>query len=221
MNDCGYKKIVRKNGTLDKFSSHFVKLILDNPVYAGYIAYGRRKTEKINGTRNEFHIVKQDEYDLFEGQHEAIIDRELWERTKAKMALNAFKREKTHSLEHAHVLSGIVKCPRCGAPMYGVVNCKKKKGSEEYYTDMWYYICKNRKNVSWHLCDCKTHIRQDVINEQVEAVVKEALKNADFSDDVLKTIGAEENIETLQKDLQRLNKERSKEEAKKSMLLAK
>ena len=62
MNDCGYKKIVRKNGTLDKFSSHFVKLILDNPVYAGYIAYGRRKTEKIDGTRNEFHIVKQDEY---------------------------------------------------------------------------------------------------------------------------------------------------------------
>ena len=221
MNDCGYKKIVRKNGTLDKFSSHFVKLILDNPVYAGYIAYGRRKTEKIDGTRNEFHIVKQDEYDLFEGQHEAIIDRELWERTKAKRALNAFKREKTHSLEHAHVLSGIVKCPRCGAPMYGVVNRKKKKGSEEYYTDMWYYICKNRKNVSGHLCDYKTHIRQDVINEQVEAVVKEALKNADFSDDVLKTIGAEENIETLQKDLQRLNKERSKEEAKKSKLLAK
>lgn len=76
-------------------------------------------------------------------KHVIKIKLTLW---VGKMRMkNAFKREKTHSLLHEHVLSGIVKCPVCGAPMYGVVNRKKKKGSEEFYTDMWYYICKNRK----------------------------------------------------------------------------
>lgn len=41
--------MIRKNGTLDMFSAHFVKLVLDNPVYAGYISYGRRKNEKKMG----------------------------------------------------------------------------------------------------------------------------------------------------------------------------
>ena len=35
LNNHGYKKKIRHNGTLDAFSSHFVKLILDNPVYKG------------------------------------------------------------------------------------------------------------------------------------------------------------------------------------------
>lgn len=39
----------------------------------GFAPYGRRSNEKIQGTRNEYHIVKQDEYDLFDGAHEAII----------------------------------------------------------------------------------------------------------------------------------------------------
>ncbi len=47
-----------------------------NPVYAGKIAYGRRAHEKIQGARNEYRIVKQDEYETYEGQHEAIIDPE-------------------------------------------------------------------------------------------------------------------------------------------------
>ena len=221
LNDNGYKKIVRKNGTLDMFSAHLVKLVLDNPVYAGYISYGRRKNEKIDGTRNEYHVVKQDSFEVFEGRHEAIIDRDLWERTKAKREINAFTREKRFSPDHAHVLSGIVKCPKCGAPMYGAVNRKKKKGKDEYYTDMWYYICKNRKSVSGHSCDYKTHIRQDIVDEQVTAIIKEALADADFTSDIFKKIGTESNLDELKKDLVRLKKVRSKEDTKKSKLLAK
>ena len=35
----GIKKIPRQNGTLETWSSHFIRLILDNPVYCGKIAY--------------------------------------------------------------------------------------------------------------------------------------------------------------------------------------
>lgn len=60
----------------EAFTGTFVKSVLDNPVYAGKIAYGRRAHEKIQGARNEYRIVKQDEYETYEGQHEAIIDLE-------------------------------------------------------------------------------------------------------------------------------------------------
>lgn len=62
LNTHGYKKKKRQNNTLDAFAPSFIKGVLDNPIYMGKMPYGRRATEKIPGTRNEFHVVKQDEY---------------------------------------------------------------------------------------------------------------------------------------------------------------
>lgn len=47
-------------------------------------------------------------------------------RVQAKRMKNSFKCEKTHSLLHEYILSGIIKCPVYSSPMYGVVNRKKK-----------------------------------------------------------------------------------------------
>ena len=54
-----------------------MKNVLYNPVYMGKIAYGRRRTEKKQGTRNEMHVVEQSEFPVYEGQHEAMQD---WEK---------------------------------------------------------------------------------------------------------------------------------------------
>lgn len=64
LNNSGYKKKLRQNNTIEGFSTSFVKGVLDNPIYCGKLAFGRRKNEKIPGTRNEYHIVKQKEYML-------------------------------------------------------------------------------------------------------------------------------------------------------------
>ncbi|WP_099203889.1 zinc ribbon domain-containing protein [Scatolibacter rhodanostii] len=131
------------------------------------------------------------------------------------------KPEKTHSLEHAHVLSGIVKCPLCGASMYGSVNRKKKKGAEGYYTDMWYYICKNRKNPSGKPCSFKTHIRQDIINTEVEAVIKWVLSDSDFNEIILKRVGSNNHLSELLQEQERLQTEKQKLETRKKKLLSK
>ena len=114
LNNHSYTKKLRQNGTIPGFSSNFVKDVLDNPVYMGKIAYGRRRTEKKLGTRNEMHVVEQDEFPIYEEQHEAIISEEDWNLAQDKQKINAFKPEKVIDPEHAHILSGILKCPCCG-----------------------------------------------------------------------------------------------------------
>lgn len=76
LNESGYVKKKRQNNTIDGFAASFVKGVIDNPVYCGKLAYGRRKTEKVQGKRNEFHVVKQDEFMVVDGEHEAIISAE-------------------------------------------------------------------------------------------------------------------------------------------------
>ncbi|MBQ9824607.1 MAG: recombinase family protein, partial [Solobacterium sp.] len=46
LNKHGYVKKMRQNNTIPGFSAHFVKNVLDNPIYMGKIAFGRHKTEK-------------------------------------------------------------------------------------------------------------------------------------------------------------------------------
>lgn len=40
LNSHGYTKKLRQNNTIPGFSTHFVKAVLDNPIYMGKIAYG-------------------------------------------------------------------------------------------------------------------------------------------------------------------------------------
>ncbi len=49
----GIKKKERQNGNSPYFSAHLIRQILDNPVYSGKISYGRRKNEKVAGTRGQ------------------------------------------------------------------------------------------------------------------------------------------------------------------------
>ena len=75
----------------------------------GKIAYGRRRTEKRTGIRNETYVVEQSDFHVYEGIHEAIISEEDWDLAQEKTFNNNYKREKIHDSEHAHFLSGILK----------------------------------------------------------------------------------------------------------------
>lgn len=48
--------------------------------------YGRRTKEKVEGTRDVYHQVKQKDYPIYDGLHQAIIDDDIWEQTRDKRA---------------------------------------------------------------------------------------------------------------------------------------
>lgn len=66
-------------------------MIIDNPVYSGKIAFGRRTREKVKGSKNEYRQVHQEEYILADGQHEAIISEELWNKAHEKREITGVK----------------------------------------------------------------------------------------------------------------------------------
>ena len=125
----GIHKIARHNGKNPLFDSALIRRIIKNPVYCGKIAYGRRKTEKVHGTRNEYKLVEQDDYLVVDGLHEGIVSEELWNQAQVKMIAQAKKYEHVNKAKDTktHLLSGLVKCPVCGAGMYGNKSIKHRK----------------------------------------------------------------------------------------------
>lgn len=68
------------------------------------------------------------------GLHEAIISEEVWNAAQAKLIAQAKKYEHVNKGkdERTHLLSGIVRCPVCGAGMYGNKSIKYKKDGTKY-----------------------------------------------------------------------------------------
>ena len=178
----GIRKIQRQNGKNPLFDAHLVRLILKNPVYCGKIAYGRRKTEKVHGTRNEYHLVEQDHFLLVDGLHEAIVSEEVWNAAQVKLISQAKKYEHINKGkdERTHLLSGIVKCPICGAGMYGNKSIKYKKDGTKY-KDFFYYGCKHRTMQRGHKCNYKKQIREELLDDAVAEVIVKLVSNPHFA----------------------------------------
>ena len=178
----GIRKIPRQNGKNPLFDAHLIRLILKNPVYCGKIAYGRRKMEKVRGTRNEYKLVEQDNYLLADGLHEPIVSEEVWQAAQVKLLAQAKRYEHVNrgKDEHVHLLSGIVKCPICGAGMYGNKSIKHKADGTKY-KDFYYYGCKHRSMIRGHKCDYKKQIREELLDDAVAEVIVKLVSNPKFA----------------------------------------
>lgn len=199
LNQNGYRKKIRQNNTMETFSSSFIKGVLDNPIYCGKLAFGRRKNEKIAGTRNEYHVVKQDSYLLNDGIHDEIISVEDWNLAQKKRQETGVGNEKVHSLEHEHILSGIIKCPICGSGMYGNVNRKKRKDGT-LYKDYFYYACKHRTFIDGHHCTYKKQWNEDKVNDAVAEIIGKLVNNTKFENEIRTKIGNSLDTKDLEKE---------------------
>ncbi|MGN1104913.1 MAG: recombinase family protein [Candidatus Coproplasma sp.] len=85
----GIKKKPRKETDIEGFSAHFIQQLIDNPVYCGKIAYGRRKHERVKGKKSEYRLVRQSDYCLVDGKHEGIVSEEVWQQAHENDLLRA------------------------------------------------------------------------------------------------------------------------------------
>lgn len=178
----GFQKLARQNGTSPLFSATLIRAILKNPVYCGKIAFGRRKLEKIHGTRNEYHQVPQENYLLVDGLHEGIVSEELWNAAQVKLLAQSKRYEPVNrsKTEQAHLLSALVKCPVCGAGMYSN-KCTKRKKDGTPYKSFSYYSCKHRKMQRGQKCDFNKQIQEEVLDNAVVEVIIKLVSNPKFA----------------------------------------
>ncbi len=178
----GFQKLARQNGTSPLFSATLIRAILKNPVYCGKIAFGRRKLEKIHGTRNEYHQVPQENYLLVDGLHEGIVSEELWNAAQVKLLAQSKRYEPVNrsKTEQAHLLSALVKCPVCGAGMYSN-KCTKRKKDGTLYKSFSYYSCKHRKMQRGQKCDFNKQIQEEVLDNAVVEVIIKLVSNPKFA----------------------------------------
>ena len=93
-----------------------IKDILSNPTYIGKIVWNRRKQKK--KTKNGHLIIsrpRNQEYLIYDGLHEPIIDNKTWDLVQEKRKQNAPKVSHNNIIQNP--LVGLVFCEKCGKPM--------------------------------------------------------------------------------------------------------
>jgi len=222
LNERGVTKKIRQNGTQEEINISFVRGVLENPVYDGKIAYGRRKHQLKEGSDYEYETVKPEEYILVDGEHEALIEHDIWiEACRLRKETGGQKKQK-YNFGRRHLLSGIIKCPVCGAGMYGNVNRKKYKGSDEIYSEYYYYQCKHRKPATGvKKCDYNLQWKQDMINEAVETIIYRLVHEQDFKDSLKSKIGAKIDTSEIDNELDSYKKQLQKAQHNKDRYIEK
>lgn len=208
LEEYGVSKIIRHNGKSPKFSASLLRKLIQNPIYCGDIAFGRRKTEKIHGTRNEYHLVKSDDYICVKGEHEPIVSKEVWELAQKKVKVQAKKYEKVNRKqgEKIHLISGILKCPECGAPMYGN-KTSKRKSDGSLYKDYYFYGCKNRGSTKGYVCTYRKQVNEETLNQAVVEVIRKLVHNPRFTKVIKKQINIEIDTKSVDEEVKVLEKQ--------------
>ena len=206
LNQRGYTKKKVRGHELNYFARGLIMKILDNPVYTGKIAYGKNVTEKVKGTRDEYRRVKTDDYLLADGLHEAIVDEETWEAAREKRKRTGVRFVKTHSLEHEHILTGLIRCPLCGGGMSGTVQRRQNKKTGEY-KDTFYYRCHHRKKVDGKICDYKPMLNQKVFNAEVEEFIRYMVAGDEFRRFVQEKLEEKVDVSALETEREQLQKQ--------------
>ena len=204
MNKLGYKT---KKG--NNFSVGSIRDILTNPVYIGEIRYNVRQNWSEKRRRN----INPNPIRV-KGKHEAIIDRELWD--KVQLILESKKGKPSRIYDGEYPLTGILRCPKCGAGM--VISRTTNTLADGTKKRIAYYCCGNWKNKGTSVCNSNT-IRVDKANEYVFKKIEELVSNEAVIKAVVKNINKERKdkvkpakrlLGDIDKELEKLDKRKRK-----------
>lgn len=184
------------------WSKNTIFQVLTNPIYAGYMVWNRterRGTRTIRRPREEWILV--------EGNHEAIISRETWQRVQELQKIRALP-SKNRNPNRQYPLSGLIYCGQCGSKYRGWYKKAKKPGRE-----VTYYACTNRclgygrcsgpMIQTWQLEEIVLHYLEQI--EVSESELKEAIRE-ELSRSQERKTELEAAVRTAEQELARLER---------------
>ena len=139
------------------FSYCSIREIIDNPIYKGYVRYGRYEnwSEKRRKGKSEYPI-------LVKGLHDPIVPEELWDKAALQRAGRSGNTARVYDSDN--ILSSILRCPLCGAPM--VITRSRYKLKSGIKNVVRYYVCSRYKNKGRVACKSIT-VRADEAERMV------------------------------------------------------
>lgn len=202
----GYKAIVNdinKRGYRTKQGNYFsvgpLRDILINPVYIGKVRFNVRRdwNDKRRNNKNPNPIIE-------DGIHEAIISDELWKKVQFIMSQKQGKPSRIYDGEYP--LTGILKCPECGAGM--VISRTTNTLKDGTKRRIVYYACGAWKNKGTAVCHSNM-IRVENANKVVYKELEKIFSNEKFLQGVIKKVNAEsaKQHETVHKNIEKCEKE--------------
>lgn len=218
LNNHGVKKEVRGTATMDSFGASMIARMITNPVYAGKMPYRRRRTEAIEGTRGETHVVKSEDYPVYDGRQETIVDEATW--TAAQAIVGTRKpNAKTHHDGHVNLLNGLLVCPVCGRKMSSHPNRGKVKKDGTRGKTTYAYYCPHTAKSRGATCTFRRQYPQECVDAEVIEMVKLASRSDAFVEALRRRISDETDVEQLREDAERIGREQEANDKRMRMLM--
>lgn len=160
LNDHGYQTSHKK-----PFETRGVNYILDNVFYTGKTIWNKHDSKK--NARDE------SEWIIADGEHEAIISPELYEKAKQRRESGYHPRCSKPSGICKHWLSGMLKCSACGRTL-SLSSHKDSRYGRTYINFQCYGYLKGKCNVSHQISEKR--IAPIVLNELKKAIASENIQ---------------------------------------------
>lgn len=156
--------------------------------------------EKVKGTKNDYQMKRNDDYILTEGQHKGIVSEEVWEKAHAKRLRTGVKQPSKIGRDRVHLLSGLLKCPVCGSPMY--TNKHAWTNKDGTYKEIYYYVCSRNRMVRGKHCEYKAMLKKTDIEPMVIEAIREIVRNEEYAQAIKKRIGVQIDTKAVDKELE-------------------
>lgn len=189
-----------RNGS--DFRKSTLKLILTNPVYAksskeifnylesqgiilcgepdnthGFLTYNKLKTVYSKDGSHCREFRNPSDWIIAVSNHKGIIQAKDWLKVQKLYSENSNKFI-ISARSHNALLTGIIKCEKCGSPMRIIHGPVRKKTA----TKLYYYACTLKKSSKGSRCN-NTNVRVD----QIDAIIIRILKNIIINKDIFIT----------------------------------
>jgi site-specific DNA recombinase len=147
---------VSPSGRVKGWRRDTIKVILRNPAYAGDFFSGKSHAGKYHTAR--LGVVSKAvkrclkpvaEWLVIRDHHEAIVDRPTFEKAQSILDRGRTLSPRYTSETNPYVLSGLLRCGLCGAPLHGIADKRYR-----------YYECANSKRNGTEACPGTT-VRED------------------------------------------------------------